>query len=284
VDAGAEVASQKKGDSLKDYAKNAEILTSMRSVHRRAEGYLDQNILIAEKLATQDTALNRIADAALGARDAIAGALATGRVDTLMAELEGHFRQAAEGMNARYGGKYVFAGGLVDTRPVTATQLSDLTAVPSVSQVFQNDDFIIQNKIDEATTLNTGFLAEQIGTDLFDALRSIQVFEEGASGPFDGLLTDAQRTFLEGELAAFDGIHEDLTRTTAYNGMLQSRVDTAREDLTGRKDSLTGMIGDLTDADVAEAITRLQQAQMSVQASAQVFASLRESSLLNLLR
>ncbi len=43
------------------------------------------------------------------------------------------------------------------------------------------------------------------------------------------------------------------------------------------------MTGDITDVDLAEAVTNLEQVQLSVQASAQVFASLRGSSLLDIL-
>jgi len=44
------------------------------------------------------------------------------------------------------------------------------------------------------------------------------------------------------------------------------------------------MLADKTQVDMAEAITRLQLSQTAVQASAQVLATLRSSSLLELLR
>src|SRR5687768_10325582 len=128
IEAGDQVASQKKGRDLKDYAKNAEMLTAMRAVQTRLQVYHEQNGLIADKLATQDASLNQVRDAAAGVRQALADALASGRADTLMEDLQGQFRNAVEGMNARYGGKYLFAGGQIDTRPVSATSLGDLTA------------------------------------------------------------------------------------------------------------------------------------------------------------
>ena len=50
-----------------------------------------------------------------------------------------------------------------------------------------------------------------------------------------------------------------------------------------RRSMLEGMVGGITDVDMAEAISRLQQAQTTVQASAQVFSTLSQSSLLKLL-
>ena len=44
------------------------------------------------------------------------------------------------------------------------------------------------------------------------------------------------------------------------------------------------MVGDVSGVDMAEAISKLQLAQFSVQAAAEVFNTLRDSSLLNYLR
>lgn len=281
--AGDKVSTQKNGSDLKDYARDAEMLTAMRSLKTRLEVYQDQNSFIAERLANQDTALNRVADAALGTRQAIAEALASGRVDTLMEDIEAQFRNAVEGMNARYGGKYLFAGGQVDTRPVTATSLADLTGPPIASH-FKNDSFMTTARVDEATTVSVGLLADDLGTDMMTAFQTLQAFHEGGSGPFSGALTAAQRTFLEGQLSTWDGVREDLVNTTARNGLMQRRVESVKDDLNTRHNQLSGMMGDITDADMAEAAAQLQQAQLSVQAAAHVFAALQESSLLSILK
>jgi flagellar hook-associated protein 3 FlgL len=282
--AGEKVATQKNGSDLKDYARDAEMLTAMRSLKTRLEVYKDQNTFVSERLATQDTALNQVTDAAKDARQAIADALASGRVDTLMEDLQAQFRNAIEGMNARYGGKYVFAGGQVDTRPVSATALTDLTSGPPIASWFENDQFKTTAKVDEATTVQVGVLADDLGTDLLTAFQSIQAFHQGASGPFTGQMTAAQRTFLEGQLATWDGVREDLVNVTARNGLVQKRVESVREDLTTRHNQLSGMMGDITDADLPEAISQLEQAQLAVQSAAHVFSALQESSLLNILR
>src|SRR3990167_56771 len=162
------------------------MLTAMRSIDVRLGGYLEQNKLIADKMTTQDFGLNQVAESADGVRQAIAEALASGRADTLMQDIQGYFRNSVEGMNSRYGGKYLFAGGKIDTQPVTATSLSDLTnpLTPLISDFFQNDEFITQAKIDDSTLVNTGLLADDLGTDLLQAFKDIQVFEESGSGPF----------------------------------------------------------------------------------------------------
>ncbi|MCC7268974.1 MAG: flagellin [Caulobacteraceae bacterium] len=282
--AGDVVASQKNGTDLKGYAKDAEMLTSMRSINARNAGYLEQHKQIADKLTVQDLAFTQLQDSALGIRDALASAVASNRADTTMQELQEHFRNAIDSLNMRYGGKYLFAGGAVDTKPVTATDLADLTAAPAVSDLFQNDDYAVKSKIDDATTIRTGFLADEVGQQLFEALEAIQAYHEGPNGPLTGQLTDDQADFIKAQLGGLDDIHDRLITVTAQNGLLQNRVDQVADDVGARQDSLTGMMGDITDADMAEAVSRLQMAQFSVQASAQVFSMLQETSLLNFLK
>src|SRR4051812_45452036 len=104
-EAGAQVATQKKGKDLKAFANQAELLTSMRTVQSRLKVYQDQNGVIADKLATQDAALNQVTDSAAAARQAIADALASGHADGLMEGMQAQMRNAMDGLNAKYGGK-----------------------------------------------------------------------------------------------------------------------------------------------------------------------------------
>lgn len=82
----------------------------------------------------------------------------------------------------------------------------------------------------------------------------------------------------------FDGVRSGLTNAAAQNGLIQNRADGSQKTQVARQTMLTGMIGDVTDVNMADAVTKLQQAQLQVQASAQVFSMLQGSSLLNFLR
>ena len=284
VDAENRVSSMKNGNSLKDYANNAETLTAMKTVDRRITSYQDGNAAIASKLSTQNDALNGAADSATAVRQAITDALANDNADSLMQVVKGQFQAAVTSLNAQYDGKYVFAGGKVATQPVTATQLSDLTAGPPISSFFQNDNFQVQAKLDDSTTVTTGQLASTLGTNMMTSFQALQAFDQGGSGPLNGPLTAAQRTFLQGQLAGWDTVRTDLTTATAQNGLVQKQVDTVATNLVAQKNTLTGMIGNITDADMAKAATDLSSAQLSVQATAKVLQAMQSSSLLNLLR
>ena len=228
--------------------------------------------------------MSATADAATAVRQAITEALANDNADALMQTIQGQFQSAVTNLNAQYDGKYLFAGGQINTKPVSAATLGDLTSGPPISSFFQNDTFKVQAKLDDSTTVTTGQLASDLGTNMMTAFQAIQAFDTGGSGPLTGQLTAAQRTFLQNQLGSWDQVSHDLTTATAQNGILQSQVDQVASNLVSQKNTLAGMIGGIVDADMAKAATDLSNAQLSVQATAQVLQVMQGSSLLNLLR
>jgi flagellar hook-associated protein 3 FlgL len=281
--AGEQVSSQKNATDLKGYARNAEVLTAMKSAQAKVAGFLDQTTLVSNRLDVQDTGIGQISDATQSARDAIANAIAAGSAETLMQQMNGAFGDVVQGLNSKSSGRYVFAGAKSDTMPTTATSMADLTAAPSTASLFQNDQYITSNRVDDTTSVDTGQLADKLGTGVFNAFKQVQAYVD-ANGPFTGKLTQAQTDFLTGLLPTFDGVKTGLVTAQAQNGLNQQRFDQAKTDLTSQSDTLTTMVGGITDVDMAEAVTRLESAKLAVQASAQVFASLQNSSLLNVLK
>ncbi|MFZ0266966.1 flagellin [Caulobacter sp.] len=281
--AGEQVSSQKNATDLKGYAKNAEVLTAMKSAQAKVAGFRDQTSLVANRLDVQDIGIGQIADATQDARNAIANAMAAGSAETMMQQLSGAFSDVVQGLNSRFNGRYVFAGAKSDVKPTTATTMADLTAGPPIATLFQNDQYITTNRIDDATSVNTGQLADKLGTGVYGAFQQIQAYVD-ANGPFTGKLTQAQNDFLKGVLGTFDTVKVGLTTAQAQNGLNQKRFESAQVELSDQADTLTTMVGGITDVDMAEAVTRLESAQLAVQAAAQVFASLQNSSLLNVLK
>lgn len=280
---GAQVSSQKVASDLKGYAKNAEMLTAMRGTQTRISGLVDQIKMVGNRLEMQDTGLGRIANATQSGREAIANALAAGSATTLMQQLTASFGEVIQGLNTKSNGLYVFSGAQTDTATTSATSMADLTAAPATSDLFHNDQYIATNRVDEQTNAKTGILGDAVGTDVFDAFKQVQAYVD-ANGPFTGNLTDAQVTFLKGLLPTFDAAHKTVIDAQGKNGVTQKRFESAQTDLSNQADTLTAMVGGITDVDMADAVTRLESAKLAVQASAQVFTSLQASSLLNVLK
>jgi flagellar hook-associated protein 3 FlgL len=282
-DVGQQVSSQKVATDLKGYAKNAEILTAMRGTQTKIGGLLDQAKQVSNRLDMQDTGLGRVADATTDARGAIANALAAGDASTLMQQLQANFSDVVQGLNTKSNGLYVFSGAQTGTATTSATTMADLTAAPATADLFHNDQYITTNRVDEQTNAKTGILGDAIGTGVFDAFKQVQAYVD-ANGPFTGKLTDGQVQFLTGLLPAFDDARKGVVDLQGKNGVTQKRFESAQTDLSNQADTLTSMVGGITDVDMADAVTRLEAAKLAVQASAQVFSSLQASSLLNVLK
>lgn len=273
----------KLGSDLKAYAAHTDTLTAARSVAARTAAYVDTGQATADRLSAQDLALNQLSDAANAARQAVTAALANGDATGLMDALQGALSQAAGALNTEYDGRRLFGGGNDQTAPVSAQTLADLTTAPVASR-FQNDQRAEVSRLDDQTTARTGVLASDAGQPLLQAMADLTAFSQSPAGPFTGKLTTAQASYLQGALAGFTAAHAKTIDVVAENGAAQNRVDTAVSALKARDVQLKGMLGGLTDVDLAEAATRLQLSQVAVQAAAQVFQTLQGSSLLNVLR
>lgn len=278
------LSTEKVAHDLTGYGRGAETLTALKSAQARIDGFIQTGEAVAARMTTQALAFDRIAGGADGARQAIAEAIAAGRADGLMLEMQSYFQSAQDGLNTKHQGRHLFAGGDTQNQPVTVETLADLAAAPDVASVFANDDLATVSRLDENATMQTGFLADDVGSELFQIFRDIQEYHTGPNGPVDGQINDTTRDFLTTQLGRLRDAHANITNTAARSGAIQARVDSILTSHDNQKVALQELIGDRTDADMAQAVTDLQLSQFSIQASAQVISQLQSTSLLNLLR
>jgi flagellar hook-associated protein 3 FlgL len=284
---GEQIQTERYATDLKGYSKNAEVLTAMLSSKAKIDGLVSQTTLVNNRLDTQNNGITQVMDSAQGARTAIANAVAANSGANMMVQLEGFFGQAIQGLNTKSQDGYVFSGAQSNVPPTSATTMASLSAAPSTASLFHNDQYMMSNRVDQSTSVDTGFLGDKLGTDLFDAFKQVQDFANANPGPpaaFSGALTTPELTFLTSMLKTFDDAHTGLISAGAQNGMIQQRFETAQDTLSKQSDTLKGMVGGITDVNLAEAATRLEAAKVAVQASAQVFTALQGSSLLNVLQ
>ncbi|MDQ1153010.1 flagellin [Brevundimonas sp. SORGH_AS_0993] len=291
------IDSEKIATDMSGYGRTTESLTSLTSTQARLDGFISTGKTVASRLEAQDLALNRIYEGGTGAREAIANGLAAGRIDNLMTDLGLQYQTVVGGLNAEHQGAYLFAGSKGDTAPATAKTMSDLAAASSTAATFANDSLKQKSRIDENTTLETGFLANEVGGGLTEVFRNIQAFQNGAAVTVNGVTytptaagtlkgqPDSNVTaFLKAQLDHLDKANAELTNLTAKNGLLQNHVEAALDAHEGQQTALQKMMQDKTGYDPARAITDLQLAQTAIQASAQIVNALKGSSLLDLLR
>jgi flagellar hook-associated protein 3 FlgL len=283
--AGTQISTGENATDLDGYAAHDETLIAMQALNGQVSGFLSTGQILSDKLTTQNTALTQVQGAASQASQDITSAVASGSGSQLMQSLQVDFQNAANGLNSTYDGAYLFGGGQVTTQPFTATSMSALapgSPAPAVSSFFQNDQDVTSSQINQNTTIQTGFLANQLGSPLMSAFQQVQAYVQ-ANGPFSGTLTSAQATFLDGVVSSFNTASQGLTTAAAQNGLSQSELTSATTDLTNQQTTLQNLMGDITNANMAQASANLQQAQLALQASSQVFINLNNSSLLKVL-
>ncbi|MEI9892094.1 MAG: flagellin [Caulobacteraceae bacterium] len=206
-----QVSTGKKGSDLQAFGDQTRSLVATNTVKARVDGMVSQLNNLQVKMNFQQAALGQVSDVAANLKQSLTDAIASGQGDGVMSDVQSFFSQAAQALNTQYGGDYLFSGGQTQTQPFTAATLSQMAATPpaanpTVASFFQNGNLTPTNRIDDATTIQTGFLATDVGKQLMQVFQDIQSFQVGTTGNFGGQLTTAQQTFLQNELATLNGV------------------------------------------------------------------------------
>lgn len=284
AEAQERVSTQKNATDLTGFGRQSETLTALKGAQSRIQGFIDTAEAVTSRLTTQDLAMTQINDGISGLREAIGDALSTDSAGSLMLEMEGQFQSIRGGLNMRHQGGYLFAGASTTTAPLTPANLAELAAAPTIPSIFNNDTLKTASRVADGTTLETGFLANELGTDVLSILRDVQNFHTTVGqGPLTGKLTEAQKTFLTTQLGRLEQAGTAVIDKIAKTGSLAKQVESISTGHTAQKNALDELVSGRTDADMARAVTDLQLSQIAIQASAQVIGQLRQVSLLNYL-
>ena len=278
-----QVATGKVSDDYKGIGADLSLMLSAKSTADRAEKYLSAGEQVTRRLDIQDLQLETFAAQAAELRQSVSDAVANNSGIVVMDQLESFARTAIAALNTEVNGHYIFAGTRTDTSPVNISTLGDLQAAAAISDVFENNALKPTAKTGDNDTIEYGFLAEDIATDLFDALKRIADFNAGPSGPFSVDLTQAQANFLTGEIANLAQVVERANETVAQNGVYFGEVEQAVEQNVKMRDFMRLVVSDIEDVDLAEAVTRLNQDQVMAEATARVLTDMTRMSLLDFL-
>jgi len=200
---------------------------------------------------------------------------------SVMRRMEELFVQAATILNTKDGSSYTYAGENDQTPPITVTSLADLAALPSVDGAFANGSIARTARIGENRMVQVGVLASDVATDLFSLFRDVAQFNASASGPFGQNLTAAQENFIQTNIPTATTAMSNATSITAANGDRYRMVQNAITDLDSTATVYKGFTADIEEVDMAEALSRLQQNQLALQASFQISSTLGQLTLLD---
>jgi flagellar hook-associated protein 3 FlgL len=278
-----QVATGKLADNYAGYRDKTAIMEAARSSSARADANAATAIQASARLDVQDTQLSQLSDLANQIRLALTETAADRDATSLMSQLEGYFDQVVGLLNAKDANGYIYAGDNNQTPPVVVDSLADLAALPAVADAFVNGSIKTEVKIGETHNVEVGLLASELGTELFTLLRQVAQFDAGAGGPFSGITTPAQQTFIESTFPAAISAQHGVNAQAATNGIHYQTVEQATEQLKASAVVYKGFVSNIEDVDMAQAIAQLNQNQVALQAAFQVTSTLNRLSLLDYL-
>lgn len=270
-----------------DYAgigNKTAMLEATRSAANRTTAYQSATALALNQSNLQDSQMSSLSDLANQLRQAITTAVGDNDASTLMTTAQGIFDQASQILNSKdANGNYLYGGDKNGQPPLTATSLSDLTAMSSASDAFQNGTVANSVMVGDGQSVQVGMLASNIGTGLMQTLKDLADFNAGTNGNFSTGLTDAQSSFLSGEIQTATTAATQINNAAAANGNINSQLTDASDNQKTMSTLFGGFVSNIEEVDMPTAITQLNQNQVALQAALQVTAQLSQVSLLNYL-
>lgn len=201
------------------------------------------------------------------------------------AEVTQLIEQAAQLMNSKHQGDYLFGGTIANQPPFVVSK----NATGQVTGVaYQGNENVSEVEIAEGVTLavqvpgvNTsgagaqGFVSDtRTGADFFGHLISLQ----------NNLLAGDTGAINSADLPALQNDEQQIISQMATTGAMQARMEAAAKIAETRDASIENLISTQADADLADVVVRLNQTQVAYQAALQSGARMLNLSLLDYLR
>ncbi|NOZ67541.1 MAG: hypothetical protein GXP00_13790 [Alphaproteobacteria bacterium] len=276
-----QITTGKKEDSYSGLATEISTLLGAKTVIDQTQGYLRAADHADRFLRTNDIQLSTMVTNAENIRDTMLEAIAQEETFALNELMGESYSTMVSALNTSVGGVHVFSGARSDKEPVTAKTIADLTAATNVADIFQNDQRRPTAKVGQNTTMEYGLLADEVGQEVFQVFKNIADFNAGPSGPLAGKLDATQINFLKSELANMDTAIDNLRVLVARNGTRQKNVENFTKEHENQEAFLKIFISDIEDVNVAEAISRLNNDQVALEASFKITSELTNLTLLN---
>lgn len=278
-EAELQIASGRKSQDYKGIARDSQRLVELETTQMRSNQYVANNQLIEDRLQLMEGNVGQIFDILSDFKSLLINALNEGNAIEL--GLQNHanemMTQVATLLNVDLDGRHLFAGTMTDTPPVDLTGLPVTYVIPTTdgdaSGYYQGDATQLQIRADDNLDLTYGITADALGFE--QIIRAMDVVIKGAP-------TDT--TMLNHAL--------DVTNTAAHSiADIRTQIGNTRSSLAEidktHQDFIlfaSETIGDLENTDVTLAITKLNETQVTLEASYMTLSRLGQMSLLQFLR
>jgi flagellar hook-associated protein 3 FlgL len=274
-----QIASGRKAQNYQGVARDSGRLITLEATHLKITQYVESNGTVERRLNTMESSLAQLIDVMTSFKTLLVNALnASNAADLdLNNQAQQHLTEAAALLNVQQDGRYLFSGSRTDVAPVDLTALPASYTVPTAdgasAAYYQGNAQVLEVRADDLLTVSYGVLASDPAFER--ALRGIDVVVKGA--PTD-------RTMLNHALdvvnQALDGLPDVRTRIGLDRNTLESVNDRHQEFLLFAEEN----ISDIENVDIPETVTRLNEAQVTLEASYMTLSRLSQTTLMNFLR
>ncbi len=278
-----QVTTGKRADNFAELSPDVQAALSARRSLAATDTFLKTIKSVQQIVDFYDVQMTAVTGAAEDLQDAIRTAIAQEDARGLISQLSQTLSSIVSALNSRINGVFLFGGSRTDQPPVTVQNLSDVVALASSSDAFANNGDKREAAIAEGITLQFGLVADEVAGPIMAVIKAIADFDAGAGGPLDGPINAAQRAFLESQLTALDSAIRTARNFQVTNGLNGNRLKDMEAQQGEAKVFLEGLVSDVEDVDMAEAISRLNQNQIALEASFRAIGTLSRVTLLNFL-
>lgn len=267
-----QVSSGKRIEHAADDPEGASRAVSDHATLSTIDTYVGSADAATSRLAAVDSTLSDIIDRIIAAQSATASARGTvpqDRRDAAAAELQGISEALLSDFNAQFRGAYLFAGTAA-TAPFTVTG--------SVVSSYQGDAGIMSVDVSDGrsvpVSLDGGSIAR--GSDASDIFATLS-----------SLVTAVRAGDDVGMGQGLDALGRALNRTTLAQtrvGISMNALDATRAQLSDTKIDTTASLSKVENANMAEAISRMNENDTAYRAALAAFGRLGSTSLMDYLR
>ncbi|WP_020401212.1 flagellin [Kordiimonas gwangyangensis] len=284
-DAQRQIATGKKTDEYRGLAGETGTVLGARSFKSRVETYQQTIDTIRGKLDANDVQLEGMIGAMEKMKESIQTTLANGQAEGFSELLDQTFKFVVNSLNTNFDGTYLFSGAKTGSAPVNVKNLTELDTVATtpgtVDDAFDNGNVAFEARIADGVDLEFGLLADNVAGGIFQEMLDLYRYDQ--TDELQGELSQTQFDFLQGQIASIDTAINNLRQVHVSNGLAYERLEVVDEQHADTSVFLETFISDLEDVDIAEAITRLNNDQVALEASYRAIGSLSQLSLLNFL-
>lgn len=282
-DAQAQASSETIANDLKGFGADAKKLINARAMVAKVEARTDDLKSLKARATVEATAMSSFSEAVDSVRQAIGTALANQNGGGFRTAIESALSAAISAANVNFAGQSIFGGVRSYEEPMIGASLDTLAAQANVDSNFIDTGPNRIVTLEDGRTIQISKNAEEVFKPFIEFLREIRVFEN-ANGAIDGKLTTAQSTFLKSKIPDITTLHSNAIGDEADSGLIAKEIENSIDSNEAKKTRLSEIVSDIKNVDLAEVAARLSAAQTQYQASASIFAQLKDMNLLSFLR